>query len=488
MRFLYVLLVLAICGPAHAQPMTTTHVWLNSPKGRSNGACRTASGGTGRLLDIVEWAAKDPLATEEACALRCGENDLCLGYGFDSIKEYTTCELHGDPITDIAPKPGATCKVKGAAIGGARTESAVAATTSLETCLRSSIGKVYVPGDDVFDAAKNCRNRRDDITEIAPVAVARPRTAREVQAAVRCVTLPHPPPLFPTLPHPPPPSLTLTHSPPPSPTLPHPPPSSPILPHPGPFLPYPSPHPSPSFPPHSPRCVDALGIDTCARAGAHGFEDDACCPGGLIIDVRDLEDFSVEMSTKIASFGSGHTNGQLYYKLSKHGLVFPGGTEGGVGQSGLTLGCGRGMLTQIHGLACDSVVGIEYVDAKGVLQLATGDSHQDMLWMSKGAGGNFPGIVTKWIMQVYDMPSSVFIKSCHFGPWEGKKLLKVWSRKLPEFVKSERKMFSHITRYVPAVPRHPTIPDPARGPNPASQNPATGRSSACASPATVETD
>ena len=72
--------------------------------------------------------------------------------------------------------------------------------------------EAHLPGDPEFRAANKCRNRRGDISNPDPVAVARVHSVSEVEAAVQCVV--------------------------------------------------------------------AAGIDACARAGAHGFENDACCSGG----------------------------------------------------------------------------------------------------------------------------------------------------------------------------------------------------------------
>lgn len=152
---------------------------------------------------------------------------------------------------------------------------------------------------------------------------------------------------------------------------------------------------------HSPRevqlavmCAAASGARICARAGGHGADNDAGCTGGLLIDVQELRELHVDTITNITTFGSGFTLGQLYSQLHPYQLVVGGGTVNDVGAAGLILGCGRGHWTLKHGLACDHVLGVQYVSATGERKVANKTHNADMYWMARGGGGNFPGIVT----------------------------------------------------------------------------------------------
>jgi FAD/FMN-containing dehydrogenase len=194
------------------------------------------------------------------------------------------------------------------------------------------------------------------------------------------------------------------------------------------------------------RCGSRHGVYVCARAGGHGFENDAGCSGGIAIDLQDLQDLDVNESSKVVTFGAGYTLGQLYYKLKQqHNLVVPGGAESGVGASGLFLGCGRGMLTQLYGLACDTIKGIGFVDASGVLQYADATQNPDMYWLARGGGGNFPGIVTKFVVQAFDAPGVLTGKDCfYYTPEASKSLVKAWLSRLEEMSKPSHQMFTHI--------------------------------------------
>jgi FAD/FMN-containing dehydrogenase len=103
------------------------------------------------------------------------------------------------------------------------------------------------------------------------------------------------------------------------------------------------------------------------------------------------------------------------------------------------------MLTQLYGLACDTIKGIEFVDATGVLQYADAAHNPDMYWLARGGGGNFPGIVTKFVVQAFDAPGVLTGKDCfYYTPEASKSLVKAWLSRLEEMSKPSHQMFTHI--------------------------------------------
>ncbi|KAL3902844.1 MAG: hypothetical protein SGPRY_011902, partial [Prymnesium sp.] len=192
-------------------------------------------------------------------------------------------------------------------------------------------------------------------------------------------------------------------------------------------------------------CAVAYGLDISPRSGAHSFENHSC-KGKVILDVSDLMDFSFEPSTRQVTWGSGHTNGQLYMKLEEEGMTLPLGAEGDVGSAGLVLGCGRGPITQYYGRICDRLMAVEYVDSRGVVRWATNSSNADMLWMARGGGGEFPGVVTKFTAIAAPVPRTVHKRECDLegGQDGGKAVIQAWTRGLRETSKSARKMYSYV--------------------------------------------
>ena len=195
------------------------------------------------------------------------------------------------------------------------------------------------------------------------------------------------------------------------------------------------------------QCASLSDITVTARSGAHGFENEACS-GELIVDVSNLDSLVVDTDAKVVEFGAGHLHGQLYRKLIDYGLVVPGGTENSVGTAGLWLGCGRGILTQVYGLSCDNVLGIEFVDSNGNLRVANSTTNTDMFFMARGAGGEFPGVVTKFIAQAYDMPTEVYEVSNSFPSDQVKPLIKAWAARIDELSDPSLSMFTYIHAYM----------------------------------------
>ena len=191
------------------------------------------------------------------------------------------------------------------------------------------------------------------------------------------------------------------------------------------------------------RCAAEANVTVTPRAGAHSFEAEACS-GELIVDVRLLEHLSVDTQSKVVEFGSGLLHGQLYHALAdRYGLVLPGGTENSVGL-GLWLGCGRGILTQVHGLSCDSLRAVEFVDSAGNVRVASPTTDADMFFMARGSGGEFPGIVTKFTAQAYDMPESVIKRTATFPKDRLGKLVDAWSSRIVELSEPSRALSTNV--------------------------------------------
>ncbi|KAL3893470.1 MAG: hypothetical protein SGPRY_014210, partial [Prymnesium sp.] len=170
--------------------------------------------------------------------------------------------------------------------------------------------------------------------------------------------------------------------------------------------------------------------------------------GRVILDVGELLDFSFDALKAEVTWGSGHTNGQLYVKLSDQGLTFPLGMEGDVGSAGLVLGCGRGPVTHYPALPFP-LQAVEYVDYQGTVKWATSTSNMDMLWMARGGGGEFPGVVTKFRAIAASEPKTVHFRSCDMSSAHdiGRTVIREWAKGLRVMSKSARKVYSYIHFY-----------------------------------------
>ena len=136
------------------------------------------------------------------------------------------------------------------------------------------------------------------------------------------------------------------------------------------------------------------------RSGGHGVAGNAVCDGGVVLDLSQMRDVSVDPERRLADAGPGLLLGDLDAATQRHGLATPLGVMSGTGIAGLTLGGGLGWLNGAHGLACDNLLGAEVVTADGDVLRVGPDSHADLLWGLRGGGGNF-GVVTSFRYRVH---------------------------------------------------------------------------------------
>ena len=135
------------------------------------------------------------------------------------------------------------------------------------------------------------------------------------------------------------------------------------------------------------------GLAVAVRSAGHSVAGQSTNDDGLVIDVRDMTDIDIDPAARTARVGGGCTWADFDAAAQQHGLATTGGRVSTTGVAGLTLGGGSGWLERKHGLACDNLLAVELVTADGREIRADDTQHQDLLWASKGGGGNF-GVVT----------------------------------------------------------------------------------------------
>lgn len=134
-------------------------------------------------------------------------------------------------------------------------------------------------------------------------------------------------------------------------------------------------------------------LDVAVRSGGHSVAGQSTNDDGLVIDVRPMKGIAVDAAGRRARVGGGCTWAEFDAAAQQHGLATTGGRVSTTGVAGLTLGGGSGWLERKYGLACDNLLAVELVTADGREIRADDTQHQDLLWASKGGGGNF-GVVT----------------------------------------------------------------------------------------------
>ncbi|WP_418063295.1 FAD-binding oxidoreductase [Pimelobacter simplex] len=135
------------------------------------------------------------------------------------------------------------------------------------------------------------------------------------------------------------------------------------------------------------------GLAVAVRSGGHSVAGQSTNDDGLVIDVRAMKGVEIDPGARRARVAAGCTWGEFDAAAQEHGLATTGGRVSTTGVAGLTLGGGSGWLERQHGLSCDNLLALELVTADGREIRADESQHQDLLWASKGGGGNF-GVVT----------------------------------------------------------------------------------------------
>ena len=150
----------------------------------------------------------------------------------------------------------------------------------------------------------------------------------------------------------------------------------------------------------------ATGLELAVRSGGHSGAGHSATDGGIVIDVRDLDDLDIDVSDRTAWVGSGVTAGAYTAAAAKHGLATGFGDTGSVGLGGLITGGGVGYLVRKHGLTIDNLLAAEIVTADGHVRTVDAAYEPDLFWAIRGGGGN-SGVVTRFKLRLHELDGVV---------------------------------------------------------------------------------
>jgi FAD/FMN-containing dehydrogenase len=144
------------------------------------------------------------------------------------------------------------------------------------------------------------------------------------------------------------------------------------------------------------------GFEVSVRGGGHNVAGRAVTDGGVMIDLAEMRNVTVDPEQRTASAQGGVTWNELNEAAASHGLAVTGGAVSTTGIAGYTLGGGLGWLMGKYGLACDNLEGVELVTAAGDVLQVDAESHPDLLWALRGGGGNF-GVATTFTYRLHPL-------------------------------------------------------------------------------------
>jgi len=149
-----------------------------------------------------------------------------------------------------------------------------------------------------------------------------------------------------------------------------------------------------------------LGLEIAVRSGGHSGAAHCSTEGGVVIDLRELDQLEIDVVGRTAWVGAGRTAIEVTSALVDHGLAVGFGDTGSVGIGGITTGGGIGYLVRKHGLTIDSLLAAEIVTADGAVRVVDEEHEPDLFWAIRGGGGNF-GIVTRFRFRLHELPGIV---------------------------------------------------------------------------------
>ena len=145
------------------------------------------------------------------------------------------------------------------------------------------------------------------------------------------------------------------------------------------------------------------GIPLSTRSGGHGISGRSTNDGGIVIDLRRMNDIEViDHDRRLVRIGPGARWMEVAAALGEFGWALSSGDYGGVGVGGLATAGGIGWLAREHGLTIDHLRAAEIVLADGSIKRADASTNPDLFWAVRGAGANI-GIVTSFEFEVSEV-------------------------------------------------------------------------------------
>jgi FAD/FMN-containing dehydrogenase len=160
------------------------------------------------------------------------------------------------------------------------------------------------------------------------------------------------------------------------------------------------------------RAARRDGLTIAVRSGGHSWTAAPLRDGGVLLDLRRLNAFSIEREREAISTQPAVAVRDLAAALTQAELGFPTGHCPTVCLGGFLLAGGWGWNSQRWGPACHRVEAIDVVRADGELVHADAQRHPDLLWAARGAGPGFPGVVTRFELRAAPLPRA--IATCEF--------------------------------------------------------------------------
>ncbi|SPO04570.1 related to reticuline oxidase (berberine bridge enzyme) [Cephalotrichum gorgonifer] len=176
------------------------------------------------------------------------------------------------------------------------------------------------------------------------------------------------------------------------------------------------------------KCAVKHGVRVQAKSGGHSYANYGLGgeDGSLVVDLVNLDSFSMDQKTWQATVGAGTRLGKLDEKLHGAGKrAVAHGVCPGVGIGGHATIGGLGPSSRMWGTCLDHVVEVEVVTATGEVVRANENKNADLFWALRGAGASF-GIITEFVLRTHPEPGSVVQHTFSFSLGSAKEMAPIY--------------------------------------------------------------
>ena len=157
------------------------------------------------------------------------------------------------------------------------------------------------------------------------------------------------------------------------------------------------------------------GLRVAVKSGGHHVWANFLRNDGMLLDLSQLHGVSIDAESRRAQAGPAVWARNLIQQTLPHGLAFPVAHCATVPLGGFLLGGGFGLNGDEWGtMSCFAVRGAEVVTAAGDIVTVDASRNQDLYWALRGAGNGFPGVVTRFDLQLYPSPPRVLTSTYVF--------------------------------------------------------------------------
>jgi FAD/FMN-containing dehydrogenase len=203
-----------------------------------------------------------------------------------------------------------------------------------------------------------------------------------------------------------------------------------------------------------------LDREIAVRGGGHHVTGSAIVDDGVVVDLSELTDVTVDVDARTVRVGAGARVSDVLGATQEHGLAIACGSAAHNGIAGSTLGGAIGWVRREHGLGADGLRAVELVTVDGDIFTVSETAHPDLFWGLRGGGANF-GVVTGFEFDCFELGPEVAVAQPIYAAPDQETIVEVLEG-YREFVATAPKTVTSMA-IVTSVPPLPFVPTEAHG-------------------------